>query len=111
MISNKLLKYWSQAHTMYFKHRKTRSIENPSTDHFLVLLSSFFTLNGIVRGYYHNLVVPCFEGKVLEGPDFVIGKNILKLECIIPNKIELATRSVLMHLFGKSISPSYYRCF
>jgi len=78
-------------------------LENPLTDYFGVPLSSFSSSHGIARGYYFNLVRPCIEGEILEGPEFARGKKNLTFESIIPDELENATRSAVDELIQKEI--------
>ncbi|WP_048120580.1 STING domain-containing protein [Methanosarcina vacuolata] len=71
-------------------------IENPMTDYFGIPLNSMSSAYGIARSYYRNLVVPCFEGKIIDGPDFALEEESQiidrKMVCIIPGNLEQATR-------------------
>lgn len=78
-------------------------LENPLTDYFGVPLSSFSSSHGIARGYYFNLVCPCIEGEIFDGPEFAKGKSNLTLETIIPDELENATRSAVDELIQKKI--------
>jgi hypothetical protein len=77
-------------------------IENPMTDYFGVPLNSMSSAYGIARGYYRNLVVPCFEGKIIKGPAFALEKKNKKVNrkmvCIIPGNLEQATRRAIEDL-------------
>lgn len=82
-------------------------LENPLTDYFGVPLNSISSAYGIARGYYRNLVVPCFEGKIIKGPAFALEKKnqIIdrKMVCIVPGNLEQATRREIDDLVKKKI--------
>lgn len=77
-------------------------VENPMTDYFGVPLNSMSSAYGIARSYYRNLVVPCFEGKIIKGPAFALEKKSKKVNrkmvCIIPRNLEQATRRAIEDL-------------
>jgi hypothetical protein len=65
---------------------------NPITDYFGDPLNSLASARGLARGYFRNFVAPCLKGKVIEGPDFALGKAELKVQTILPNRLSHATR-------------------
>jgi hypothetical protein len=65
---------------------------NPITDYFGDPLNSLASARGLARGYFRNFVAPCLKGKVIEGPDFALGKAELKVQTILPNRLTHATR-------------------
>lgn len=82
-------------------------IENPITDYFGVPLNSMSSAYEIARSYYRNLVVPCFEGKIIDGPNFALEKESQiidrKMICIIPRNLEQITRSEIDNLVMEKI--------
>jgi hypothetical protein len=82
-------------------------VENPMTDYFGVPLNSISSAYGIARSYYRNLVVPCFEGKIIKGPAFALEKKSKKVNrkmvCIIPENLEQATRRAIEDLVEEKI--------
>jgi len=84
--------------------------ENPVTNFFGVPLSSFSSAYALARGYYYNLLKPgvqgITDGRILDRtvPDSELAN--LKLECVIPDELEKASRrSVDELLQQKKIEP------
>jgi Prokaryotic STING domain len=84
--------------------------ENPVTNFFGVPLSSFSSAYALARGYYYNLLKPAVQGitdgRILDRtvPDSELAT--LKLDCVIPDELEKASRrSVEELLRQKKIEP------
>jgi hypothetical protein len=65
---------------------------NPITDYFGDPLNSLASARGLARGYFRNFVAPCLKGKIIEGPDYVLGKSELKVQTLIPGQLIQTTR-------------------
>jgi hypothetical protein len=72
---------------------------NPITDYFDDPLSSLASARGLARGYFRNFVTPCLNGKVVDGPDSARGKNGLKVQILLPNRLSQATRGSVEKVF------------
>ncbi len=75
--------------------------ENPLTDFFGFPLSSLSSAHGLARGYYNNYIVYALSGEIIEGPDTVLGKRNLPLECVIPSRVAHGTRETVKWLETK----------
>ncbi|HEX8490870.1 MAG TPA: STING domain-containing protein [Chthoniobacterales bacterium] len=72
---------------------------NPITDFFGDPLNSLASARGLARGYFRNLVTPLLKGKVVEGPDFALGKAALQVQTLLPNRLRQATREAVEKVF------------
>jgi hypothetical protein len=89
---------------------KGELFENPLTDFFGVPLSSFSSAYALARGYYYNLLQPSVQGisngKILDRNVSAAEWEELKLDCVIPDELEKASRrSVEDLLKHKQIEP------
>ena len=73
--------------------------ENPITDYFENPLNSLASARGLAVGYFKNLVTPCLKGRVIEGPDFALGKATLQVQTLLPNRLRQATRESVEKVF------------
>jgi hypothetical protein len=84
--------------------------ENPVTDFFGVPLSSFSSAYALARGYYYNLIKPSVDGinngKIFDRNLSDAELDELRLDCVIPDELERASRhSVEDLLRQKKIEP------
>ena len=74
---------------------------NPITDYFENPLNSLASARGLARGYFRNLITPCLKGKIIDGPDSVIGRAALQVQTILPHRLFQSTRPSVEKVFAK----------